>query len=165
MIRLAFVGEHYGAQVRANPKELSGVDVVWCGDRLGTLEPEARAVRPDVVVVGLAELGDDPRAGVRRLLEATGVKLAVVVYAFARRDLVTDLAATPGVRVVQGPLSLSNLRCQMLDLIVGDILRAEPRAGAGSGSAPGAEVDCPTCGTPVAPGRIRRARAIMKEGA
>lgn len=151
MIRIAFVGSRYGEQVKENPAALAGVSVAHCR-ALGELEARARDLSPTVVVVGLEELGEPPLERIHQLVARSGAKLVVVVYAWARRDLVIALSAHPRVRLVQGPLSLGNLRCQMLHLIVGDIL--EDEAAAGSTEPP---ATCPTCG-----GTTRRAAAVVR---
>lgn len=150
MIRIAFVGSRYGEQVKENPAALAGVSVAHCG-ALGELEARSRDLAPTVIVVGLEELGEPPLERIHQLVARSGAKLVVVVYAWARRELVTALSAHPRVRLVQGPLSLGNLRCQMLHLIVSDILEDEP------GGPPEPRATCPTCG-----GTTRRAALVSQ---
>lgn len=145
MIKLAFTHPRYRAQLDANPRELSGVEVVYKGGSLVELESRAAELAPSVVVVDLGDLGDAPLERVDRLLERTGAHLVVVVWAFARRDLVLALSVHPRVRPVQGPLSLGNLRCQMLHLIVKDLV-GDPAATPARAATP----TWPRCGERVA---------------
>ena len=135
MIELALVGEHYNAQIQENPQELSGIQVVWCGKTLDQLRAEADGVKPRVFVCDLRDLGDDPRGELDRLLGLGKIELVVVTYDFARRDLIQSLQSER-VRLVQGPLSLSNLRAQMLNLIIRDILGQEQEAPADQAPTP-----------------------------
>lgn len=145
MIKLAFTHPRYRAQLDANPRELSGVEVVYKGGSLIDLEARAAELVPSVVVAELGDLGDEPVERVQRLLERTKAQLVVVVWAFARRDLVLALSNHPRVRPVQGPLSLGNLRCQMLHLIVRDLVGDPASSPAGA-----ATPTCPRCGERVA---------------
>lgn len=146
MITLAFIGRHYGQQVRTSGEQLSGLEVVYCGDDLHS----GQRVRPRVLVLDLDSLGADPLQALTEIL-ASGVERVVVAYTFARRDVILSLQR-PGVQLVQGPLSLSNLRALMTDLLIRDIL-ADSR-GAAAGAAP-VTPRCPKCGTsvPLTPGR------------
>ncbi len=145
MIKLAFTHPRYRAQLDANPRELSGVEIVYKGGTLIELEARAAALSPTVIVAELGDLGDEPVERVQLLLERTRAKLVVVVWAFARRDLVLALSSRPCVRPIQGPLSLGNLRCQMLDLIVRDLVGV-PAASPGRPTTS----TCPRCGERVA---------------
>lgn len=140
MIKVAFVGERFREQVDVGARELAGVEVVLRGAPLGELERRAGSMRPTVLVLPLEELPEPVVPALERLLADSGAELAVVVYAYARRAVVQELLAHPRVKPVQGPLSLSNLRVQMLELLVRDILRDEPSRDL---------VSCPSCGTRV----------------
>ena len=144
MIKLAFVGGQFAEQVKTNSRDLTGV-AVSVSDSLEEFERQARSLRPKVVVVSLKDLGEPPLPRLDRILGDAGADLAVVVYSYARRETVDALARHPKTRVVQGPLSLGNLRVQMLDLIVGDILDV------GGGRA---LVACPRCGSRVEPAAL-----------
>lgn len=141
MIRVAFVGDRFRQQVGEGSRELSGVEVVMPGEPLAELERRARELRPTVLVVPLEEIPEPTVAKLEDLLAASGAEMAVVVYAYARRAVVNELMAHPKLRPVQGPLSLANLRVQMLQLLVKDIL--------GQGGPEAALVRCPSCGTRV----------------
>ena len=69
----------------------------------------------------------------------------MIAYTYARRDLIAALQR-PGVQLVQGPLSLSNLRALLTDLVIRDIL-GDPRGALRPSSAP---ASCPRCGAALA---------------
>ncbi|HZV02027.1 MAG TPA: hypothetical protein VFF73_35290 [Planctomycetota bacterium] len=141
MIRVAFVGDRFREQVAAGSRELSGVEVVLPGETLAQLELRARELKPTVLVIPLEEVPEPTAAKLEALLDESGAEMAVVVYSYTRKAVVHELLAHPRLRPVQGPLSLANLRVQMLQLLVKDILAQQ---------APETRlVACPRCGTRV----------------
>lgn len=137
MITLALVGKPFEQQIQTNPEQLSGLEVLYCGEDLAPIQSR----RPRVLVLDLQHLGSDPRARLDEF-RAQGIERIVVSYGFARRDLVQSLHGA-GVQVVQGPLSLSNLRALMTDLLIQDILGgSDDHAGPPERSHP----TCPQCG-------------------
>jgi hypothetical protein len=118
MIKLAFIGTSYAAQLFENPKGLAGVDVVFCGASLDRLVTRSCDLHPQVVVCSLDDLGAEPQARAARLIVETGAELVLVAYAYARRAVLNGFADAR-VRLIQGPLTLSNLRCQMLGVGAG----------------------------------------------
>ncbi|MCA9533503.1 MAG: hypothetical protein KC593_07495 [Myxococcales bacterium] len=131
MTRLAILDELLPAQLRERPDELSPVEVVWSGTDPEKLLRDAERTRPTLLALDLELLGGSERgpAAVRRLVEQTGAELAIVLYSFAKRDVLRDVAQ-PGVRTVRAPISLSSLRTQMTSVIVRHML-----SGAEDGSA------------------------------
>lgn len=141
MIRVAFVGDRFREQVAAGSRELSGVEVVLSGQPLAAFEQRARELNPTVLVIPLEDVPDPPRPKLEALLDRSGAEMAVVVYSYTRKAVVHELIDHPRLRPVQGPLSLANLRVQMVQLLVKDILAHQ---------APTSRlVACPRCGTRV----------------
>jgi hypothetical protein len=141
VIRVAFVGDRFREQVAAGSRELSGVEVVVPGEPWAQLELHARALKPTVLVIPLEEVPEPTVAKLEALLDESGAEMAVVVYSYTRKAVVHELLAHPRLRPAQGPLSLANLRVQMLQLLVKDILAHQtPEAKL---------VACPRCGTRV----------------
>jgi len=137
VIKLAFVGDRYKEAVGANEGALSGVSVEAYASSIGQLNGHD----VQVVVCDLRDLGRSPSNALRALLERPGLELAVVTFSFAPRQTLESLRIDPRVRVVQGPISLANLRAQMVHLIVRDILDEDGRA-----STPPHPSKCPQCG-------------------
>lgn len=149
MVKLALTGERFRAQLRENPEGLSGVEVVWAGDSLEDLEEAAPRLRPQVVVVDLEDLGEDPAARLTRLLDEAEAELGIVTYAYARREVVGGLQSER-TRLLQGAASLATIRSQLVGLIVRDILsRTSSDAGTSNGL-----VSCPQCGSRVPERRL-----------
>ena len=137
MIKLAFIGSKYKQAVEANEGALNGVRVEAYAEELADLNGK----HVQVVVCDLRDLGAAPTNALRALLERPGLELAVVTYSFAPRQTLQSLRIDPRIRVVQGPIALSNLRAQMVHLIVRDILDEDERA-----SVPPHPSRCPHCG-------------------
>jgi hypothetical protein len=141
VIRVAFVGDRFREQVAAGSRELSGVEVVLPGETLAQLELRAHELKPTVLVIPLEDVPEPTVAKLEALLDESGAEMAVVVYSYTRKSVVHELLAHPRLRPVQGPLSLANLRVQMLQLLVKDILAQQ--------TAETKLVACPRCGTRV----------------
>jgi len=71
-------------------------------------------------------LGGEEHAATRtrRLVEATGAELAIVMHGFTRRDVLREVTRT-GVRTVRSPISLGALKAQMTSVIVRQMLSGE----------------------------------------
>ena len=136
MTRLAILDELLPAQLRQRPGELSPVEVVWWGTDPEKLLRDAERTKPTLLALDLELLGGAERGPevVQRLVEQTGAELVIVLYSFAKRDVLRAVAQ-PGVRTVRSPISLSSLRTQMTSVIVRHML-----SGAGdTGALPGPE--------------------------
>ena len=139
MLRLAFLGPRFDEQLKAAPPEaLEGIDVVWVGtDRQG-YAADAVPARPQVLVIDLALLDDeDPKADLERLSRAADAELTLVIYGFLRRRTISDLQDEK-TRAIQGPVSITGLRSQMLSLIIREMFESK--------SASPEPAICPTCG-------------------
>lgn len=137
MIKLAFVGTHYRSQLEENGHSLHGVQVVACAPSISDLN----GAQAQAIVCDLRDLGASPANSLRAMLARPGLELAVVTYSFAPREALEALRLDPRVRIVQGPLSLANLRAQMVHLIVRDILDQDAQTSSRPSPA-----KCPHCG-------------------
>lgn len=114
--RLAFLGPQLVAQLRANAAGMASLDL---GPRELDLESFVAAVRrqpADVLVIALEALGDEPVRALDVCREASGASLVLVVYEFAPRRSLAQLAAN-GAKLLHGPLTLAALERSVLDLI------------------------------------------------
>jgi DNA-binding transcriptional MerR regulator len=114
--RLAFLGPHLVAQLRANAAGMASLDL---GPRESDLESFVAAVRQqpaDVLVISLEALGDEPARALDACRESAGASLVLVVYDFAPRRRLAQLAAK-GAKLLHGPLSLAALERSVLDLL------------------------------------------------
>ena len=143
MVRIAVLSEHLSAQLRsvqqassAPPPELSGIDVVWSGSSLSEFKLRVPALRPQVLAIDLAQIasgGEARRSELDALMALTGAELVLVLYSFAPRDKLRQLAVTgERTRVIKTPLSLAALRLNMLSLLVRDKLQPSETLSAGS---------------------------------
>ncbi len=145
MTRLAILDELLPAQLRERPQELSPVEVVWSGTDLDALVREAAQTQPTVLALDFELLGGEAQAAeqTRRLVEATGAELAIVMHGFTRREVLRDVAR-PGVRTVRSPISLSGLKAQMTSVIVRQMLNASASVDDAPRIARAARVEPPT---------------------
>jgi hypothetical protein len=134
-VRIAILDEQLTAQLSERPGALEGVDVVWRGTDLPAFRAEVPAQSPDAIAVDLGLLGPEAAKEAQQLLDETGAQLALVLYTFARRELIGELAHTQA-RPLRSPLSLDSLRGILSGLMVRKILaegsssRARTRAAA-----------------------------------
>ena len=115
MTRLAILDELLPAQLRERPQELSPVEVVWTGTDLDQLVRDAGDTEPTVLALDFDLLGGEEHAAAqtRRLMDATGAELAIVMHGFTRREVLREVTR-PGVRTVRSPISLGALKAEML---------------------------------------------------
>jgi hypothetical protein len=135
MVRIAVLSEQLAAQLRTvqtaggqlHP-ELSGIDVVWAGGSPTEFRQRVPALRPQVLVVDLAQVStgsEARRSDLDALLSATGAELALVLYSFAPREQLRQISALgERARALKAPLSLAALRLNMLSLLVRDTFQS-----------------------------------------
>jgi DNA-binding transcriptional MerR regulator len=114
--RLAVLGSHLVAQLRANAAGMASLDL---GPRESDLDSFVAVVRrqpADVLVIALEALGDDPLRALDTCRESAQASLVLVVYDFAPRRRLAQLAAK-GAKLLHGPLNLAALERSVLDLI------------------------------------------------
>ena len=121
--RLALLEPAIARQIEANPAELSEIDLVAQVDSLDDLMAHAEAADPDLVLVGIDQLGGDLRASLGRIAEAAPDATIVVGYAFAP-SRVLDAITRTGARLVRTPVRLGVLRQRLSDLMDMDQARS-----------------------------------------
>lgn len=122
MVKLAILDETLGEQVRHSNIETDGLRLVYVGQSLQQLRNRATADRPEVMVVDLSLLGEQPVEELEKLLKLSDPELVIVLYHFAKRDLV-DRLSTGKSRAIKAPITVGGLRLHILSLIVKDILK------------------------------------------
>lgn len=128
MVRIAVLSEQVAAQIKAlggtHPQELDNIDVVWSGTALLELKHRGPELHPAVLLIDLHKLDEEAplRPQIDALLDMSTAQLGLVLYTFARRDVLRQVT-TPRSRPVKSPVSLANLRLNMLSLLVKDALR------------------------------------------
>ena len=126
MIKLAIIDDAICNQLQVNPGGLGDAEIVYAGRNLsGFLRMDG--VRADAVVVELESLGDDPERAAEELIDRCGAELALILYRFAKRDLIHELSSGK-TRTLRVPVQLSALRMQLLGLTVREIFRNQPTA-------------------------------------
>jgi hypothetical protein len=103
------------------PEESKHLEVVLKASDLATFREGLQEVRPRVLVLDLPLLGSDPQAVVKALEEAVQPELTMIVYAFAKWDLVESLRGDKR-HVVRAPISVRALRSNLIHLIVRSLL-------------------------------------------
>ncbi len=132
MTRLAILDEVLPTQIDLRTDDLSPVEVVWTGTDPARLLADAARLRPNVLALNFDLLGGEDHAARRakELAEATGAELVILLYQFARREVLREMART-GARPVKVPVTVTNLRTHMTSVIVKQLL-APPGAEPGS---------------------------------
>ncbi len=126
MVKLAVLDPVLPHQLRERSRDLEGIEVVWKGSVLAELLEAVRVEQPQVVVVDLESLGEEPAAKVREIeAAAPSIELVITLYRFARRTTV-DALAGEGRKVVRAPVTLQSLRSQMLGVVVRSIFAEKP---------------------------------------
>ncbi|MCC6874171.1 MAG: hypothetical protein IT378_07665 [Sandaracinaceae bacterium] len=128
MTRIAILDELLPAQIAEAADELEGLEIVWQGSSWSELRRRLPDLDANVVVVAMDRIDDDPRAALAQLEGKPAVELVIVLYDFARRELLRGLEG-PSRRIVRAPITLGRLRMQMMSLVVRDALGA-PRSPA-----------------------------------
>lgn len=138
MTRLAILDDVLPAQLAAHRDALAPVEVVWTGTDPARLVSEGPKLGLTVLALSFDLLGGEERAAQRakEIGAATGAELVILLYHFARREVIRE-AARIGTRPVKAPVSLEALRTHMTSVIVKGLLSrddaradSEPVAGA-----------------------------------
>jgi DNA-binding transcriptional MerR regulator len=126
-IEIAAIAPTTQQQLRASGSGLAGYRVVAAADELDdALLAALEQGRPDILLVELERLGDDPLPAVTRLQSAARAPILVVLYAFAPRRLLARLART-GARLLRGPLRIEQLRQVLDDAVLAENARRGER--------------------------------------
>lgn len=103
------------------PEESKHLEVVLKASDLDVFREGLRDVQPRVLVLDLPLLGSDPQAVVKALEEAVKPTLTMIVYAFAKWELVEALRGDRR-HVLRAPISVRALRANLIHLIVRSLL-------------------------------------------
>jgi hypothetical protein len=106
----------------ADQKNLS---IALATDKREELLAAAGSVKVDALVADLALLGDQPEKAISELENALRPELTVVVYAFAKWEVVERLRR-PNRQLMRAPVSARALRSSMIGLIVKYLTTAPP---------------------------------------
>lgn len=93
------------------------LSVVFASSNPSEFHRGAADAKPDAIVLDLGLLGDDPVASVKTLEDAIAPELTVIVYSFAKWDIIEALRKQ-GRSVMRAPVSMRALRSSMVSLIV-----------------------------------------------
>ncbi len=121
MLRAAIIGAQFAGQL--SKRSLENVEVVWLGTSPDRFIAEVPALKPSVVIVDLAEFGEDADERLRGALERIGAELNIVTYSFARRALIRSLQSQQ-VRVLQSPITLEVLQAHLAPLVIRNVLQS-----------------------------------------
>lgn len=111
----------------AGEADQKNLQVVLSGERKEQLLAAAGTVRVDALVVDLALLGEQPEAVLDELERAFNPELSLVVYAFAKWDLIERLRGARR-QLLRAPVSARSLRSNMIGLIVKHLANSTPAA-------------------------------------
>ncbi len=124
----------YMAQAAAT--ETKHFKVLSATSDLNVFSMELAGRSPQVLVLDLALLGEDPVQEVARLEQRCRPELTLIVYAFARWDVVEQLRG-PRRQVMRAPISVRMLHASLINLIVREVTQLRT---AGATVAPGGGV-------------------------
>ncbi len=116
-------------QNHAGEADQKNLQVVLSGERKEQLLAAAGTVRVDALVVDLGLLGERPEAVLEELERAFNPELSLVVYAFAKWDLIERLRG-PRRQLLRAPVSARSLRSNMIGLIVKHLATSAPASAA-----------------------------------
>lgn len=119
----------------AGEADQRNLQVVLSGERKEQLLAAAGTVKVDALVVDLALLGERPEATLDELERAFKPELSLVVYAFAKWDLIERLRG-PRRQLLRAPVSARSLRSNMIGLIVKHLASSAPAATVAARSRP-----------------------------
>lgn len=151
MIRVAVLGEMVAAQLKegasAGLTDLQQIQIVYSGSSFTDLQRRGPTLSPTVLVLEMDLLGGEPARAVEDLHNGCHAELTIVLYSYARRDLIQQLNGEH-TRAMRMPVNLSSLRVNMMSLIVRDLF-ARDRRGVGVSSTPASASASSTALTPV----------------
>jgi DNA-binding transcriptional MerR regulator len=137
--RVALLHPALAEQVRANPSALGELELGAVAAGVDAFVAALRERPCDALVLDLERLGREPLRALEACAAASGARLTIVVYEFARRAELARLARR-GACLVRGPLRAEALRGAIVDLLAIDRARHRrapaPPAPAADGDAP-----------------------------
>ena len=141
MISLAILHATLPAYMaQATPEEAKHFQVLLASNDLLQFRLDLATRKPRVLVLDLALLGDDPVATVEQLEQRARPEMTLIVYAFARWEVVEALRR-PHRQVMRAPVSVRMLRSNLISLIVREMtqMRVAGATIAPGGGVPSAE--------------------------
>jgi len=107
--RVVVVGDTLAARLRHGAAQYADPEIVGAWREAAALEPQARALRPDVALVELATVHPDAVMRMNKLMAASGAKGAVLVFSFGARSTLRLLEES-GVHCLRAPVTDSEIR-------------------------------------------------------
>ena len=107
--------------------EAKHFDVQLASSNLTQFRLDLNACQPRVLVLDLALLGDDPVAAVEELERRSSPELVLIVYPFARWEVVEGLRG-PKRQVLRAPISVRMLHANLVGLIVREMTQRRAEA-------------------------------------
>lgn len=125
---------------QASQEETKHFRVLQSSNDLTAFRLDLNGRAPQVLVLDLALLGDDPLAAVKDLEARAKPELTLVVYAFARWEVVEALRGTKR-QVMRAPISVRMLHSNLIGLIVREMtqMRTAGATVVAGGGVPSAE--------------------------
>ncbi|MDF1820341.1 MAG: hypothetical protein P1U64_02125 [Alcanivoracaceae bacterium] len=119
MVSIAILHETVPAYVKEDPKHF---DLQIGTSDLEQFERKLRDESPQVLLLDLGLLGDNPVAKVQALEKAAMPESTILIYSFAKRSVINELRGEKR-QVMRGPLKMQDLRTALINLIVRDMTR------------------------------------------
>ncbi|MDA3912974.1 hypothetical protein [Oleiagrimonas sp.] len=130
MVKLAILHQTLPTYMQQTPPEESRhLEVVLNASDLETFHKGLQSVQPRVLVLDLSLLGSFPEKQVRALEEAIKPDLTMIVYAFAKWEVVEALRGEKR-HVLRAPISVRALRANLVNLIVRSLVHNPARPAA-----------------------------------
>ena len=121
MIRAAILGAQFAGQL--SKRSLEEVEVVWLGTSPEQFAADVPALKPQVLIMDLADFAADADERIKTIIERCGAELSIVTYSFARRALIRSLQAQQ-VRVLQSPITLEVLQAHLAPFVIRNVLQS-----------------------------------------
>lgn len=121
MVKLAVLHSTLPTNILEEGRNLS---VIAAADNLKDFVDRLKAQdsKPEVMILDMKLLGDGVEASVRKLEQAFRPEVSVIVYDFAKGELIDRLSVDKR-HIVRSPLAVRDLKAMMLNLIVRDLIR------------------------------------------
>lgn len=117
MVSIAILHESVPAYVRQEQKNF---ELVVGTTDISRFRHKIEDESPQVLLLDLALLGDNPVATVQELERLAMPESTILIYSFAKRDVINELRGEKRL-VMRGPLKMQDLRTALINLIVRDM--------------------------------------------
>ncbi|OUD15044.1 hypothetical protein [Thioflexithrix psekupsensis] len=115
MVKLVILHDMLVKQINANHLP-SQFDIVFADIDPQMLQQKADLIAPDIIVLDLKLLGDQPLAYLQMLTQITPHAIIIVIYAFCKWSLLQEIAKM-GIRIIKEPINLRLLQTNVLGLM------------------------------------------------